>query len=158
MKFDFLWDYLAFGLFLPLFCTLLFVVASFVCLKLLSRSKKNGKPFKKRIKIWIFLLFFVFVAIQEISVLATGSFHLVYEREDDAVVISGEITELVGTNRFPTFSVDYDGAEDSSGVIVTVNGIECKGHSCIKADFQKGDNVTITYLPNSSYILKIVKN
>lgn len=159
MQFDFFWDYIAFGLFLPIFCILLFAGATLFCFKLLKRSKQKGKSFKKRIKIWIFILFFVFVSVQYISVLATGSFHLVYEREHDAVTVSGQISEIVGTNRFPTFASDYEkSAELTSGALITVNGETVKGHSCLLSEFSAGDSVTVTYLPNSTYILKIVKN
>ena len=160
MNFDFFWDYVAFGLFLPIFCTILFAVATLFCFKILRKWKQRGKTFRKRIKIWILTLFFIFVMVQYVSVIVSGSYHLLYEREHDAVTVSGQITEIAPTNRFPTFSADYANSEEitSSGVDITVDGKALKGHNCIYAGYSKGDSVTVTYLPNSGYILKIVKN
>ena len=49
---------------------------------------------------------------------------------------------------------DYQTNVDEAGVIFTINGVRCR--AIAKGLFEIGDNVEVTYLPKSAYVLKLV--
>ena len=86
--------------------------------------------------------------------LSHGGIHLIYEREFDAVDIQGNIEEIreLGRYSFPELKTEY-GYGDKNGVQFLIGGVECTAPT--RGDIAVGDNVTVTFLPQSGYILSI---
>lgn len=98
----------------------------------------------------------IFFVVWNSLILYNGGFALFTERNEDALVMTGEITEMedVSTFVFSYTSTDY-GSGDSAGSRLTVNGIELKGPGVIGTSFDVGDTVTVIYMPKSGYIVSI---
>lgn len=84
-----------------------------------------------------------------------GGIHLIYERESNAVEVQGEILEIreLGRCSFPKLKTEYRHNE-TNGVQFLIDGIECA--AVTRGTLEVGDNVTVTFLPKSGYILSIV--
>lgn len=83
-----------------------------------------------------------------------GGIHLIYERESDAIELQGIIEEIEELDRFsfPELKTEY-GYNETNGVKVLINGVECI--AVTKGTLDIGDNVIVTFLPQSRYILSI---
>lgn len=83
-----------------------------------------------------------------------GGIHLIYEREQDAIEIQGEITNIheLGRFSFPELESDYENGE-ANGVQLTIDGIRCT--AITQGYLTIGDKVTVLYLPQSGYVLSI---
>ena len=88
--------------------------------------------------------------------LLNGGIFLMFEKESDAIVVEGQISQIneLGIFSFPELSSDY-GNGDSNGVEIVINGVGYAVPVC--GDLQVGDEVVLTVLPKSKYILEIRK-
>jgi len=86
-----------------------------------------------------------------------GGIHLIYEKESDAVEVQGKILEIkeLGRYSFPELETEYESSE-TNGVQFLIDGVECT--AVTRGALEVGDNVTVTFLPKSGYILSIVLN
>lgn len=98
----------------------------------------------------------IFFVVWNSLILYNGGFALFTERNEDALVMTGEITEMedVSTFVFSYTSTDY-GSGASAGSRLTINGMELKGPGVIGTSFDVGDTVTVIYMPKSGYIVSI---
>ena len=80
-----------------------------------------------------------------------------HERESSAVELRGEITEIIGLDRysFPEFKTEYV-YDNKNGVQLIINGVKCT--AVTQGTFEVGDKVIIMYLPRSGYVLEIHPN
>ena len=86
-----------------------------------------------------------------------GGIHLVYERESNVVEFQGEILEIkeLGRCSFPELKSEY-GHDEKNGVLFVIDGVECT--AVTRGTLEVGDNVTVSYLPQSGYVLSITLN
>ena len=83
-----------------------------------------------------------------------GGIHLIYERESQAIEFTGEISEIkeLGRYSFPELSNGY-GYSETNGVQLTIGNVKCT--AVTRGQLEVGDKVTVTFLPQSGYILMI---
>ncbi len=94
---------------------------------------------------------------KDISTLASGGIYLSFERETDAVSLTGKIEriELLDEYKYPKLRVYGDPYEEVCGVCLTIDGNSYMAISAGK--LEAGDRVEMVYLPKSSYVLEIHK-
>lgn len=98
-----------------------------------------------------------FFLCMNVGRLLHGGIHLTYERESNAVELQGEILEIkeLGRYSFPELKTEY-GYGETNGVQFVIDGVECT--AVTRGTLEVGDNVTVTFLPQSGYILSITLN
>ena len=148
------WDYLMYNLALPVFCLVFIAVPVF---RLVMRLLEQYATGRQRVR-WDGQSIVFFVAMILVAVLlgrnlvAGGGIHLVYERPKAAVTLEGSV-ETVKANSIWT-GVRYTAyGESSSGYTYTIDGKELTGMA--KGTLEPGDEVTVTYLPKSGFVLSI---
>ena len=136
---------------LVLFALILFVCTGSACSFLMK--KKDNKPIAT-VKFVLAFLIISFFLCRNAGILAHGGISLLFEREEDAVVVYGHIQSIeeLGAFSFPKIKTEY-GYANSSGVQLTIDGVHCKAST--NGSIQAGDIVTVVYLPKSGYILYI---
>ena len=142
-------------LILPLIISLFFLVVLISCIiQLVGIRFDNRISYVDIAKMVLTVSVCVFFLCMNIGRLLHGGIHLIYEREQDAIEIHGEITNISGPGRFsfPEMKSDY-GYGETNGVQFTINGIPCT--AIVQGFLKVGDNVTVVYLPQSGYILSI---
>ena len=102
----------------------------------------------------VFFLFLIVVPqllALNIGYLTFGGIYLPKEKEDDAIILQGEISEIKELSRyeFPNPTKYHE----LRGIQFTVNGVECAAP--IKGSLEVGDTVEVVYLPKSGYVLSI---
>lgn len=125
-----------------------------VVFKIIKFKKAEDKP-KEATIIFTMLLSSLIFAVTGIGVLMYGGYHILYEREYDAVEMNGYIEELerIDNPIFPNIrQLEYD-YEETNGVKYIINGKKCTAMR--QGDFKEGDYVFVRYLPKSSYVLYI---
>lgn len=118
------------------------------------RSDKFDKGIIIKAGVCLFICIF-FLAINA-GVLANGGIKLLADRENHTETVCGEIIAIDGMGRFqfPKMKSDY-GYGKTNGVCISVGEIKLKAPTC--GNLKVGDNVTVTFLPNSKYVLFIEK-
>ena len=98
-----------------------------------------------------------FFLCMNVGRLLHGGIHLIYERESNAVELQGEILEIkeLGRYSFPELKTEY-GYGETNGVQFVIDGVKCT--AVTRGTLEVGDNVTVTFLPQSGYILSITLN
>ena len=98
-----------------------------------------------------------FFLCMNVGRLLHGGIHLIYERESHAVEFQGEILEIkeLGRYSFPELKTEY-GYGEKNGVLFLIDGVECT--AITSGNLEVGDHVTVTYLPQSGYVLSITLN
>lgn len=115
-----------------------------------QREKKNQLQIGK----WLFCVVILsFLSSIHIRTLSSGSVWLILERPEHAEITTGilEASEQYGVMNGHKYSTDSQGTQ--FGCRITVNGEEY--HVVTTGDLQIGDEVTVTYLPRSGYVLYI---
>lgn len=104
----------------------------------------------------LWLIGAVVVVCMLIGVLLNGGIYLRDEKETDAIVIQGEISDIrgLGSFSFPVVKGDYE-YDKANGYEFIIDGIHCK--AVLKGSLEVGDYVTVKYLPKSGYVLYIAK-
>ena len=104
--------------------------------------------------LFVILIWTVFVT-RDIGNVVYGGIHLIYEREDDAVETQGTIESIrpLSERDFPR--TDLYEELVSNGVQFVIDGIPYSAFS--RGNFEVGNQVCVSYLPKSSYILSITQ-
>lgn len=94
---------------------------------------------------------FVFPSIMSLS---NGGIYMLVEKEEDAIVLEGEIETIVyPSKRVPNHKYAYTEESSNSGMDITINGETYFMPHIL--GFKEGDEVIISYLPKSKFILSI---
>lgn len=116
-----------------------------------------GPVGNKRFLIGFMIVFGIWNTIFCCSHLMSGGIYLYSEKEADAIVIQGYISEKQELNNFQLdqrVNKQYHEFGTSTGYKFVVNNIQCKAP--LKAnEYEIGAYVAIRYLPKSKYILSI---
>lgn len=149
-------DYFVGNLVLPILCLAFIAVPVFRLVRRTAGEIVRGeKPQVLRdYRVIILLLVLLAVAVIMISILLQGGIHLIYERPVSAVTVEGTIGELDRLNSFQNTRYIFRD-ESSSGYRFTVDDVTCTGIA--KGTLNVGDEVTMTYLPRSRFILSIAR-
>ncbi len=99
----------------------------------------------------VFALCLLPFALMNISVLARGSVYLLFEKEENAVTISGQIEETLEPAYYPRPEYMH-----CVGETVIMNGEKYHLLRPLK-DMRAGDNVEMQVLPRSHFVLEVVK-
>lgn len=129
----------------------LFVVV-FIINTIVQVCRKNFKD-KDIAGLVMTISFFLIISVY-IGQLTYGGIHLAKEKESDAIVLTGEISEiqLIHRNSMPYITNEY-GCSETGGVEFTISGVQCSAPT--NGDLKVGDYVKVLYLPQSGYILSI---
>ena len=148
------WEYLFSNLILPVF-GLVFIAVPTV--RLVMRLLEQYATGKQRTN-WDGQSIAFFVAMLVVAVLlgknliTGGGIHLVYERPKAAVTVEGTLEQVKSNSIWSGLRYTAYG-ENSSGYEYTINGQTLKGMA--KGTLEAGDDVTVTYLPKSGFVLSI---
>ena len=148
------WDYLTNNLLLPVF-GLVFIAVPVV--RLVIRLLEQYATGRSRVN-WDGRAIFLFVAMLLVGVMLAGNLvtggglHLITERPKDAVTVEGTL-ELVEPYSIWTGIRYTSNGESSSGYKYVVNGQTLTGMA--RGTLEAGDEVSVTYLPKSGFVLSI---
>lgn len=146
-------DYLFSNLLLPVFALVFISVPVFQMIGRIIRQLIRGEraAFGDYRGVILFVLLILLAAIL-VSSLLHGGIHLIYERADDAVTVTGTIEDI--QKRSALSGTRYTAyGESGSGYDYTIDGITCTGMAI--GTLEAGDEVTVTYLPKSGFVLSI---
>ena len=154
MLFDYS-QYLRGCLVIPLFVSLFFLHFLLSILgRFLTTFVRGTVNLKEIVSLGIAVLVCAFFLCMNVGRLLHGGVHLFYERVSDAITVQGEISAIndLGRYSFPEMKNEY-GYEETNGVQFVIGEVVCTAPTNGVLDV--GDYVTVTYLPQSSYILSI---
>jgi len=122
-------------------------------------SKTNAFPkvtLEKCLTIIIVLLISIFIVKLYLGYLVNGGIFLVSESEADAIVTTGVIDSIEDLNifQFNKLKSEYQ-TDEIAGVCFSIDGRQF--YAIAKGSLKTGDEVIVTYLPKSAYILEICK-
>lgn len=147
-------DYLISNLVLPVFA--LAFIAFPVCRLVIQviRQVKNSESvsFGEASTVLVFILMLVVAVILGNILFRSGGFYLITERPGDAVTTQGTIEEIQPLGIFESPKYMSNG-ESSNGYAITIDGISCT--TMAQGMLEVGDEVAVTYLPNSGFVLSI---
>ena len=117
-----------------------------------SNIKQNFRYFiTSFISLIIMITLFVFPSVLSLS---NGGIYMLIEKEEDAIVLEGEIETIVHpSKRVPNHKYAYTEEASNSGMDITINGETFFMPHTL--GFEEGDKVVIAYLPKSKFILSI---
>ena len=129
----------------------LFVVEAIISI-IVQVCRKNFKD--KDIALLVMTINYFIAMSTYIGQLSYGGIHLFKEKENHAIELVGEISEIQAVDRscMPYIKHQYDSA-GSPGVQFTISGVQCSAPT--NGDLKVGDYVKVLYLPQSGYILSI---
>ena len=148
------WDYLFNNLFLPAF-GLVFIAVPTV--RLVLRLVEQAATGRKRVN-WDAQSLIFFVAMVAIGVLLArslfvgGGLNLITERPGDAVTVEATLDAVKAKSALSGVRYNANG-ETSSGYEYTIGDLTLTGMA--KGTLEAGDEVVVTYLPKSGYVLSI---
>ena len=102
--------------------------------------------------IFLFAAMVLVGAMLAANLVTGGGLHLITERQKDAVTVEGTL-ELVEPHSIWTGIRYTSNGESSSGYKYVVNGQTLTGMA--RGTLEAGDEVTVTYLPKSGFVLSI---
>ena len=148
------WDYLMFNLALPVFC-LVFIAVPVV--RLVMRLLEQYATGRQRVKwdgqsVAFFAVMVLVAALLGKNLVTDGGIHLVYERPKAAVTVEGTLESVKARSIWSGVRYTAYG-ESSSGYEYIIDGMTLTGMA--KGTLEPGDQVTVTYLPKSGYVLHI---
>ena len=148
------WEYFMYNLMLPIF-GIAFVAVPTV--RLLMRVLEQYATGRQRVKwdgqsVLFFVLMIVIGVVLVFNLFSSGSVHLIYERPKAAVTVEGTLETVEAGSVWSGIRYTYD-KENTYGYTYTVDGVELTGMA--KGTLEAGDEVTVTYLPKSGYVLSI---
>ena len=148
------WEYFIYNLMLPIFGIAFVAVPAF---RLVMRVLEQYATGRQRVKwdgqsVVFFALMIVIGVVLVFNLFSSGSFHLIYERPKAAVTVEGTLESVKAGSVWSGIRYTYEG-ENTYGYTYTVDGVELKGMA--KGTLEAGDEVTVTYLPKSGYVLAI---
>ena len=147
-------DYLINNLVLPVFA--LAFIAFPVCRMVVQviRRVKNGESvsFGDASTVLVFLLMLVVAVILGNILFSSSGCYLISERPGDAVTTQGTIEQIQPLGIFESPKYTSNG-ESSNGYAITIDGVSCTAMA--QGTLEVGDEVTVTYLPKSGFVLSI---
>lgn len=155
MYFDFFYTYTLRALILPSILAVLFLVAAISCAVLALKANKTIKTYFWYACVAVFATFLIL----QMTTLFSGGFGLLSEHLDDATIITGEITETYDEGQFLCSVIGDEFIQnDGNCVSLKINGTNYIAPAMVLEQFNVGDTVTISALPESKFIITIVKN
>lgn len=141
-------------IFVSLFALSMLISAASHFVTVITQQKLSSRDV---INLLLAVLVCGFFLCMNVGRLLHGGIHLTYERESNAVELQGEILEIkeLGRYSFPELKTEY-GYGETNGVQLVIDGVECT--AVTRGILEVGDNVTVTFLPQSGYILSITLN
>lgn len=154
MYFDFFYTYALRALILPAIMLLVFLVGAIVFAISAIKSQRN---LVRWICFSIVALMIVLVIVQ-LTTLFSGGFSLLSEHLEDAVTVTGTISDTYDEGSF-LYAVFGDGFAQPDGQCVSlkIDGVNYIAPAMVLDEFAIGDTVTITVLPESKFIITIVE-
>lgn len=148
-------DYFFSNLVFPLLALVFVAVPVFKMLGRVLRQIANHEPvyFGDASSTVLFVCLLLVGAIL-IATLFNGGIHLIYERPDDAITVQGTIGDIQPCSIL-TSPKYFTTSENSNGYKLTVGDITCVIHS--RGTLEVGDQVTVTYMPNSGFALEVIE-
>lgn len=150
--------YLISNCLVPLFFLIFVLIAFTILIVGYVRYFRDGTSDKSLDVILKMILGFVvllFLMSTKIMLLSRGGIYLLFEKENDAIEITGEIES--------TFELPFNGGmrlskygirqNDGCGEGIIIDGI--KYHIMTYGDYKEGDMVTIKVLPKSKLVLEL---
>lgn len=146
-------DYLFNSLLLPVFALVFLAVPVFQMIgRIIAQLVRGERAAFGDYRGVILFVLLILLGVLLVSSLFQGGIHLIYERADDAVTVSGTIEEIHKRSALSGTRYTSHG-ETSSGYDYTVNGVTCTGMAL--GTLEVGDEVTVTYMPKSGFVLAI---
>ena len=148
------WEYLFYNLILPVFGLAFIAVPTF---RLVMRLLEQYATGKRRVN-WDghSILFFVVMVVVGVllakNLVTGGGIHLAYERPKAAVTVEGTLESVQPLSAWSGIRYMAYG-ESSSGYEYTIGDLTLTGMA--KGTLEAGDEVTVTYLPKSGFVLSI---
>ena len=148
------WEYFAYNLMLPIFGIVFIAVPT---VRLVMRLLEQRATGKRRVNwdgqsVAFFVLMLVVAGILAVNLVTSGSYHLIYERPKAAVTVEGTLDTVKANSVWSGIRYSSNG-ESSNGCVYTIDGLTLKGMA--KGTLEAGDEVAVTYLPRSGYVLSI---
>ena len=148
------WEYFIYNLMLPVFGLVFIAVPTF---RLVMRLLEQYATGRQRVN-WdghsiLFFVVMVVVAVMLVKTLITGGgIHLIYERPKAAMTVETTLEAVEPKSIWSGIRYSAYG-ESSSGYEYTLDGQTLTGMA--KGTLEAGDEVTVTYLPKSGFVLSI---
>ena len=148
------WEYFIYNLMLPVFGIAFVAVPTF---RLVMRLLEQYATGRQRVN-WdghsvLFFVMMVVVAVLLAKNLVTGGgIHLAYERPKAAVTVEGTLDTVKPLSAWNGIRYMAYG-ENSSGYEYTIGNLTLTGMA--KGTLEPGDEVSVTYLPKSGFVLTI---
>ena len=148
------WEYFMNNLMLPVFGLAFVAVPTF---QLVRRQIEEWTTGRKRVH-WDAraIVFFVVMLLAAVflckSLFVDGGIHLLLERPKHAVTVEGTLEHIEKYSELRGIRYAAYG-ETSCGYQYTVDGVELTGMA--KGTLEAGEQVTVTYLPKSGFVLAI---
>ena len=148
------WEYVMYNLMLPVFGIAFVAVPTF---RLVMRLLEQYATGRQRVK-WdgqslvFFVLMVVIGVVLVVNLFTSKSVHLIYERPKAAVTVEGTLDAVKANSVWSGIRYTSNG-EASNGYEYTIDGLTLKGMA--RGTLEAGDEVTVTYLPKSGYVLSI---
>ena len=148
------WEYFIYNLMLPVFGIAFVAVPTF---RLVMRVLEQYATGRQRVKwdgqsVVFFVLMVVIGVVLAVNLFTSKSIHLAYERPKAAVTVEGTLEQVKAGSVWSGNRYTYNG-ENTYGYTYIVDGVEMKGMA--KGTLEPGEQVTVTYLPKSGYVLAI---
>lgn len=146
-------EYLFNNLMLPVFALVFIAVPVF---RMVGRIigqlvRKEAVEFGDSKVVLLFILLIVVAAIL-CNILLHGGIHLILERPGSAVTTQGTIEEINACGILESPKYTFSG-ENSNGYKITIGDVTCT--SMALGSLEVGDEVTVTYMPKSGFVLSI---
>ena len=135
---------------LPLIRCSIFGLGILLCIILIVKSHKRIFTRSNLINL-IVLLGAIFVLVRNVIFLSYG-YKILLDKKDNTAVIQGEIETIEEAFGSPLYKLDY---ENSRGHIISISGEEYYIMSV--RGLSVGDDVQITYLKNSKFVVGVGK-
>ena len=148
------WDYIINNLMLPVFGLVFIAVPTFQLVRRVIEQLATGR---QRVDwdgkaIVFFVVMVVIAVLLGKSLFADGGIHLIYEREKAAVTVEGTLEDIEKCSALKGIRYTYEN-EASFGYEFTVDGVTATGMAV--GTLEEGDQVVMTYLPKSGFVLSI---
>ncbi len=98
------------------------------------------------------------VILQRFPSLSRGGIHLIHEKEEDAVFISGKIEDSMDLSLYSSGGTKYyteNHTFQGYGKCIVIDGTK---YYLMYGDIKEGDDITIKVLPESKLILELTIN
>lgn len=154
MYFDFFYTYALRALILPSIMLVVCLIGAISCVICALKSQRIVLRWIYFALVAVFIVFIILL----LTTLFSGGFSLLGEHLDDAVTVTGTITDTYDEGNF-LYGVWGENFVQADGhcVSLKINGTNYIVPAMVLDEFAIGDTVTITALPESKFIITIVE-